>query len=349
MQSPIRNVKLGVGAVLLAATAGCGANASQASQPAPAVAGSPGAPPASAQRIVASISIQATYLPIWFPKEAGIYAKNGLDVDLQVLPNTTGVAGLIGGQAQIANGSGAEVIAAAASGADLVVFATVEPVYTQLVVAASSIKTPADLKGQKLGVTNFGSGSDLAGRVALRSVGLNPDADVVFTPIGSGSNGKAALENGSVQAAVVMPADAVELRAKGMNVLVDLSTLKQPAVTTVSSATRQYVAAHRDVIQRYVDSLVQGAVRARQDRPLAVKVLKQYLKSDDDESMALNYDYLTREAVTPALPHVRAEQFADAKQFLAKSNPQVADFGLSTILDDSFVENAASRQLDSNG
>jgi ABC-type nitrate/sulfonate/bicarbonate transport system substrate-binding protein len=44
----------------------------------------------------------------------------------------------------------------------------------------SNIKTPADLKGKKVTISRFGSGSDIITRVALRYWKLDPDKDVSF-------------------------------------------------------------------------------------------------------------------------------------------------------------------------
>jgi len=47
----------------------------------------------------------------------------------------------------------------------------------------ASIKTTDDLKGKKVGVSQFGSASDIATRVALRQLGLQPDQDVTIIQV----------------------------------------------------------------------------------------------------------------------------------------------------------------------
>jgi len=60
-----------------------------------------------------------------------------------------------------------------------------------------------DIKGKKFGVSQFGSASDIATRVALRHANLDPDKDVSILSVGSASNRIAAMEGGAAIRAAV--------------------------------------------------------------------------------------------------------------------------------------------------
>jgi NitT/TauT family transport system substrate-binding protein len=64
----------------------------------------------------------------------------------------------------------------------------------------SSIKTIAELKGKKIGVPSFGSGGLTYGKAYVRAAGLDPDKDVTFIPIGSGSQAVGAVRQKIVDA-----------------------------------------------------------------------------------------------------------------------------------------------------
>ena len=60
-------------------------------------------------------TVSPTFAPMWIAKEAGIFAKNGLDVDVQLIQNPQGTAALLSNQVQIGLG-GAALPNAIASG-----------------------------------------------------------------------------------------------------------------------------------------------------------------------------------------------------------------------------------------
>jgi ABC-type nitrate/sulfonate/bicarbonate transport system substrate-binding protein len=52
-------------------------------------------------------------------------------------------------------------------------------------VVRASIMTPAELKGKRITISRFGSGSDIITRVALRFWKLDPEKDVTFFQSGN--------------------------------------------------------------------------------------------------------------------------------------------------------------------
>ena len=141
------------------------------------------------------------------------------------------------------------------------------------------------------------------------------------------------------------PPAAQELEDKGFHALFDLAALKLPTANVTVVVQRTYLESHRDVAQRYVDSLVQGAARARKDGPFTVSVAKKYFKLDDDKALKDTYDFFIGE-IAPSLPYPRPEQFADAIEVLAQKNDKVRSLDLNTVLDATFVDSAAKRGLD---
>jgi NitT/TauT family transport system substrate-binding protein len=296
--------------------------------------------------MVVSMSLQPVFLPIWITKEGGLFAQNDINADLQVLASTSGMAALVSGQLQVASVGGSEALSAQANGADLQVLATLAPVYPQVLIAPASIQSPADLKGKKAGVTNYGTSSDIATRVSLKQLGLDPDKDLTVVEVGNGSNVRAALEGGAISAGVVQPSDLAVMQGKGYHVLVDLAAAKLPAVVVSVVTQRSFLNANRPLMQKYIDAVIQGIQKEKKDKPFTIGVLKKYLKSDDDEGMAANYDYFARDTVTPSLPFPHAENFDDVKAVLARTNPKVADYDVSKMIDASFVQSAADRHVD---
>ena len=207
------------------------------------------------------------------------------------------------------------------------------------------INSPSDLVGKKLGVATFGGSADIATRVVLRQAGIDPDSDVTMVATGSAANRTAALLSGAIQGGMAAgPPDTLSLEAQGLHPLFDLAALNLPAAIDTVIAQRGWANANHDLVQRYMDSIVQSAVRAKQDRDGSIAVLKKYYNSDDDAAMNATYDFNVNEVI-PTLPFPNAEQFHDAVQQLSVNNPRVADVDLSKVLDAEFVQSAADRGL----
>ncbi len=337
-----------LGLIVAAAVAlsACGGAPSRgAATPSCAAAGPSPAANAAPVKIVASFSeIYEGEIPVWVTKDAGIFLKNGLDVDLQYIASGTSIAALVSGKTQFSQGGGSEALSATVAGGDLVLLGNLVPVYPYVFEVANDIKTLNDLKGKNVGVSQHGSQSDIATRVGLQRQGLDPDKDVKIITVGSSQNRTAALKNGSIQGGLDQLPYSLILERSGFHPLFDLAALRLPTVNNGIVAKRSYVSSHPDVVQKYIDSLVEGIARMKQDKAFAVAVLKKYLKLDDERALSATYDY----AVTnlfPSLPYVRPEHLADAVQVLSQSNSKVQKFSVPQMLDNSFVQCAAEKGL----
>ncbi|MFI5269161.1 MAG: ABC transporter substrate-binding protein, partial [Chloroflexota bacterium] len=331
----------------------CSGTAAPASAPpaSPAAKASVAAPASTAERtklVVAYNSPDTGYLALWVGEDAGIFQKNGLDVQIQLVSNgTQSMAALLSGQVQFIQTGGSAALSPAVDGANLTLLTVIVPVYNYLLEANPSIKQPSDLKGQKLGVGAFGDSGDLATRVGLRKLGIDPEKDVSILTVGSTPVRAAALRSGAVQAAVTSFPENLALEKDGFKRLLDLAGLKLPAAGQATIGEKSWVAAHKDVTQRYVDSLIQALAKARQDKAFAIASMKKAMKTDDDAAMNLTYDYYTQE-VFPALPDPKPELFKDAIDQLSKTNDKIKNFDLTKLIDPSFVNDARVRGLGKN-
>jgi NitT/TauT family transport system substrate-binding protein len=342
-----RALALSIATFVLAAA--CGGSA-VAPSPSPTVAASavatPTPKPSPFKLVVSYSNIIGDELPLWATKEGGFFEQNALDVaDLQNIASAQGVPALISNQVQVAQVGGSEVLSVNAEGGDLVVVAQLAGVYPFVLEVAAPIKTIADLKGKKIGVSSVGSSSDIATRAALKKMGLDADKDVTILAVGSAAQRTAAMLSGAIDAGVSQPPDSLAVEAKGFHVLYDLASQKLPSANTSVVVTRTFLTANKAVVQRYVDSLVQGIKKMKAERQFGIDVLKKYFKSTDDTAMAATYDFYAQ-LVTATQPFPRPEMFADAQSILGAKSDKVKNYDVSKMLDTSFVQSAVDRGLD---
>jgi NitT/TauT family transport system substrate-binding protein len=301
--------------------------------------------PAVVKLAVSFSNVISDELPLWIAKEGGYFERNALDVELSNIASTQGVAALLSGQVKFAQMGGSETLSAAAQGADVKVIGMIAGVYPFVLEVNVSIKTVADLKGKRIGVSAVGSSSDIATRVALKKMGLDPDKDVTITAVGSVQQRTAAMLTGAIDAGLAQPPDTIALEEKGYHVLYDLAGQKLLSANTAVVVQGSYLAQNKDVVQRYVDSLTQGIVRERNDKAFSLTVLQKYLKVDDQKALSTAYDFYSK-SVVPLTPEVRADHFADSVTTLGATNDKVKTFDLTKLIDNSFVQDAVKRGLD---
>jgi hypothetical protein len=125
-----------------------------------------------------------------------------------------------------------------------------------------------------------------------------------------------------------------------------LADLKLPTASAAAMVHRAYLNSHRDVAQKYVDSLMQATVRAQRDKAFTISVLKKYQKVDDERLLEATYDFYIGKQLITSLPYPATEQLAGAVDGLATTNPKASSLDLNSLIDTSFVKNAAGRGLD---
>jgi NitT/TauT family transport system substrate-binding protein len=337
-------------ALLVSACAAPSAPVSQApsAPPTPAPTAAPTAAGARGPLSPLSTSypnVDMGHLHLWVAEDEGLFEKSGLDVSDQLVSNSAAaMSALLSGQTNIAQTGGSDAVSAAAAGADVVVLAVEIPVYTYLLEVPAAVTSLEQLRGGKIGIDSFGGSPDIAVRVALRRSGMDPDRDVTIVPVGNVPTRAAALMQGGLQATVLNPPSSLTVEDNGFHPLINMAELKLPAVSQTTIAQRSWVASHRELVQKYVDTLIEAGERMRQDKPGTVKLISKYLKNDDERAMSYTYDFYVGQ-VYPNAPFPRPDMFQDSVAELAKSNPNLANFDVSSILDPSFVQSAVDRGL----
>src|SRR5262245_39343451 len=274
----------------------------------------------SATKIRVSYPEGGAHLPLFYARDKGIFAKNGLDVTLQGLGGgPVAAAALQSGEIQIADITGSEVVSADAAGADIIILATLMPVYPYILDVCQAISSKYDLKGKTIAVRSFGDATDIATRVLLRKEGLDPDKDVTILAVQQEGARMASLMAGQICCTVAQVQDRLLLEENNFHMLFDMTTLGIPNAQGVIATRRAYVKDHADVIQRFMDSLIESIARAKNDRAGSLPVLKAQLKLEDGAIVGAIYDFFMGKVV-PSVPTPRAAQFADGIAVLSQHN-----------------------------
>jgi len=243
-------------------------------------------------------------LPWWMAKDAGFFEKNGLDVELFYEGASSAIVqAMLAGEANFAGLAGPSIVSNVINGGDVIQIAAVVKTFTIPMYAQASIKEVAQLKGQKVAVSRFGSISHIA---ALNIFQKSKVSGVTMIQSGGTPESAAALMSGAVAAAMVPPPQSLMLREKGFRELVSVKQFREwniPVVENGVAARRSFIDKNPGVARRFIRAAFEGIRAIYADKEQTLKVLAKYTKvSDDkilDESYRFSVEALSREGFMP--------------------------------------------------
>lgn len=257
-----------------------------------AIAGSASASrlgPAKAQRHIYSFRF-AVAVAVADPGQVFLYAPEGFGyfkaegLDVKPLFNAGGGAALAevaAGAADFGLSSPENLWNGIAAGEPIRGFATVltNSIYHQGVgvLSDSPIKSYDDLKGKKIGVSSFTSGSFPHAQEDLAAHGLDPKKDVTIVPIGNSGAAAASIQKGSVDAAVTTETQWAIFKALGLNIRFLPAT---PEVDNLPAdvlfATSDTLAKYPTFAARFARAVMEGTVAALANPNKALDYYYQY-------------------------------------------------------------------------
>lgn len=235
-------------------------------------------------------SIGGTQAIGWVAKEAGLFARHGLDVELLFTGGGRAVTSLLGGDTPIVTVGGPSAITARLGGGDVIITAHIFDTILYSLMVTPEIRTLADLKGKKLGASRFGSATDFALRYVLKQQGFDPGKDMVIFQIGGQAETLAALRAGSIQGGVIASPATAEARRLGMRELINMATLGVEYPQTTIVTTERYLKTNRDTVLRFTRAYVEGMHRFLNDREFSLKVIAKYTKIQSRPTLEATYD-----------------------------------------------------------
>ena len=264
-----------------------------------------------------------------------LWRKHGLDVKVVYLSSGTLMAQtLSSGDIGIAGFDTPAMLNLALAGHSLKIVAVpinrIEPMF----VVRANIKTPAELKGKKVTISRFGSGSDIITRVALRYWKLDPDKDVSFFQSGNTPARVAALIAGHMDGGLVSSTGVAKIVATGCcRVLADLSELPLDFANYGVVVSGTFLKNQRENVKRFLQALVEGIHVFKTKPDIARAVLRE--SNSDAEVVGPLYERLAKSFRDFPTPEARGIQnVIDSLPTPKAKGARAEDFSDSTLLEE---------------
>jgi len=341
----LRSIALALVTLFVVACGGGAGTPAAVTSPTAAAASKAATPtPAPVKLRAAYGNVTPANLAPFYAKEKGIFLQNGLDVDLSLIDGGgKAMAALLGNSVDIAQLGGTETMSAYVGGGDVEAVTLFVPVSPWVLLAPGSYKSVDDLKGKTVGVASKGGSSEVAANQAIEKLGLKL-TDVTILATGSTANLTAAMLANQVYAGPGHPPDTAALVKAGYKTIMDLAAQKVPAVENCTIVTKKFATEHKDLLQKYVDSLVQANVAMKKDKAGTLPVMQKLLNVTDQDALSLTYDYYVTQ-IFPIYPEVTPPAWEYSRDELAKTNAAVKGLDVTKVIDNSFVKNAQDRKL----
>jgi NitT/TauT family transport system substrate-binding protein len=296
------------------------------------------------------------YLPLTVVERLGYFKEAGLDVEISDFPGgARALQALVGGSADVVTGAFDHTIQMQAKGQPIVGVVELGRypgfVLGLLAAKAANYRSPADLKGMKIGVTAPGSSTHFMVRYLMAQAGLKDD-DAAFIGIGAGPTAVAAVRRGEIDALVnVDPVISMLENEKAIRVVADTRTLEgtrqvfggaYPAA--VLYVTPAYIQNNSPTVQALVNALVRGLrwMTTHTAEEIAALMPEEYALGDKN-----NYLRSIKNSLPMFSPDGRfgAEGPGVALTVLRKFDPDVqrASINLAATYTDAFVDKVPAR------
>jgi NitT/TauT family transport system substrate-binding protein len=234
------------------------------------------------------------FAPLYVAVEKGFFAEAGIEIEFDYSFETDAMALVGADQLQFAVVSGEQILLARAQGLPVVYVAAWYQKYPVAVVskAAQGIKSPADLKGKKIGLPGLFGANYIGLDALLFSAGLT-EKDVTLDSIGF-TQVESLATNRDEAVSVYAANEPVQLRAQGYKInellVADYVQLASNGLIT----NEKTIAENPDLVRRMVSVLVKALEYTIANPDEAYELSKPHVENLAQADEAVQKEVLTR-------------------------------------------------------
>jgi ABC-type nitrate/sulfonate/bicarbonate transport system substrate-binding protein len=277
---------------------------------------------------------------LFVAKDHNFFRKYDLDAEIvYVATGAVALSALSRGSTQFNTGSASgATLGAIAAGSDVAFIAGLVNKLTGTFVVAPHIKSPAELKNRRLGVTSIGGGTWVFTMLALQHWGLDPKRDnISIRVVGNDAVRAQALASGTIDGAQVGYAFAATLRQQGYRVLADLSELGVPYQSTALLARRNFVTQSPDIVEKMLRALVDtiAFIQAPANKEAVKRTLAKSLHLSSVEDADEGYERMKTIYDRRIVP--TADGIRNAMRLFESTNEKIRQLKIEDVIDDRIV------------
>jgi NitT/TauT family transport system substrate-binding protein len=291
---------------------------------------------------VSYASVTGSRIPLWVAKDAGLFEKYGLNINLVVIAaGNAAIGALSSGDVEILGAPGSTTMVSAAKGLPFAIIGTFGPAAWKL-AAHPSITNAEQLRGKTVGISRPGTTIEFATKRALQKLGYTPGKDVNILATGLAESNKRIMVmlQGKMDATLVSPDNLFESEQKGwkLSIIADLKDLGIITSASDLSAKRDFLRNQRQRARAFMMAYCEGIWYGKANKTAALASFRKHMRETDLRRLeALHKNYIVDFLPLKPFPMEDAIQadienlFTTVPEFRGK---KVADFIDKSILVD---------------
>jgi ABC-type nitrate/sulfonate/bicarbonate transport system substrate-binding protein len=263
--------------------------ASPAARPSVPVSASPSAGGLERTQITVTHSqAGGVSMPEELARDAGYYAKHGIDLKINVVSSSAGIQSLISGTVDIYQG-GTAAIAGHLAGSDIIYMAAPVDKNTQMLFGQKGITTFEALRGKSVATTSPGAFGEIAMRKTAKKYNMEIGKDIKLLYHPSSAASLATFESGQADGLIVTPPGTLKAQKAGYPVIVDFKKENLKIIGPGMALTRQLYQQNPNALKAYLEGYLDGLKRVVDDPAYAKEINGKYLKITDQALLDEDY------------------------------------------------------------
>ncbi len=287
-------------------------------------------------------SVSATNGSIWVAEDKGLFRKHGIDVEVIVVGGGGArvVSSLVAGDLHFSVGGGEGSVRSQIRGADTVIAASSLSKGLQRIMARPEIKSYQELKGRKIGITQYGSAAHLVLLLMLKKWNMRTD-QVQILQVGSSPAMLASLDKGGIDAAVLTLPTFFVAEDRGYRIVGDPITMDIFYLQNTLESTRGFLRKNRDGAIRFMRGYIEGIAYFKKNKKESLDVMRKKLRIQseqerDNRYLELSYNLL--ETAYNDIPYPALKSVQTIIDKVAEDEPKVKERDVKSFVDDSLVK-----------
>jgi ABC-type nitrate/sulfonate/bicarbonate transport system substrate-binding protein len=280
-------------------------------------------------------------------QQQGFFRKYNLDAQVVLMPNAPlALSALTSGDSQFYYGTTSGTsLGSVLNGLDGVFVAGFVNRLVGAFAVGRGIKTPADLKGKKIGVASLGGGNWMFTMLAFEHWGIDPKRDnITFRIIGDTGVRVQAIATGIIDGSILGYTHGAMLQRQGFPILADLAELNVPFQDSGLFTRKSFLAQHPETVENVLRALVDAIafIQEPENKAAVLKSLAQWLRLPKPEDALEGYDFMRKMYARRIYPNV--DGIRNAIRLLTVTNEKFGRLKAEDVFDDRIV-----RKLEKEG
>src|SRR5688572_17664774 len=230
---------------------------------------------------VAYSSISGSAIVPFIALDKGLFAKYDLDVELIYVAGSQAMQSLLSGTTPIGIQGIEPVFRVNAQGSDSVMILGLVTKPPFSIIVRPEIKDYRELKGKPMGITRYGSSTDMLLRLTLEKWGFKPEIDVPILQMGGVPPILSGMQSKRIFGGPLSLPTLARAKQEGYRELADIADLVPEYQVAGIVTRRAFIKQHAEAVRGFIKAIAEATAVFKSDAAAVKKVMRERLKIDD--------------------------------------------------------------------